>query len=241
MSPRLLNRGRSFVLVHTVLFAGISCAAYPDKPITLIVPFDPGSTSDLIARTLAAGAEKALGARLVIENHGGGGGTVGMAILANAARTLYVAVGPSDVVAHTRSMLKVPYKPLKSFTPIIAMDAVANHRPHREQGCPLEDISGTYRLREKNPGKIKYSTMGWVRPCTLRWSSSRRRTDQMDACSLQGGLRGKNRHDGAGMSTFAPPGPSSCFCKGRGHPRLVTHGRSAPPSSPTFQPQGTGL
>jgi tripartite-type tricarboxylate transporter receptor subunit TctC len=151
----------SFVLVQTVLFAGISCAAFPDKPITLIVPFDPGSTSDLIGRTLAAGAEKALGARLVVENHGGGGGTVGMAILANAAPDGYtVAVGPSDVVAHNPIMLKVPYKPLKSFTPVIAMDAVANTALIVNKDAPWKTFQEFIDYAKKNPGKIKYSTMG---------------------------------------------------------------------------------
>ena len=151
----------SFVLLQMVCFAGVSCAEYPDKPITLIVPFDPGSTSDLIARVVVIGAEKAIGARFVIENRGGGGGTVGMAVLANAKPDGYtVAVGPSDVVIHNALMLKVPYKPLKSFTPIIGMDAVANTALIVNKDAPWKTFQEFIDYAKKNPGKIKYSTMG---------------------------------------------------------------------------------
>jgi tripartite-type tricarboxylate transporter receptor subunit TctC len=151
----------SFVLVQMILFAGVARSEYPDKPITVIVPFDPGSTSDLLARTVVIGAEKAIGARFVIENRGGGGGTVGMAVLATAKPDGYtVAVGPSDVVAHNPLMLKVPYKPLKSFTAIISMDAVANTALIVNKDAPWKTFQEFMDYVKKNPGKIKYSTMG---------------------------------------------------------------------------------
>jgi tripartite-type tricarboxylate transporter receptor subunit TctC len=56
----------SFVLVQIVLFPAVSRSEYPDRPVTVLVSFDPGSTTDLIARTLTIGAEKALGTRLEI-------------------------------------------------------------------------------------------------------------------------------------------------------------------------------
>lgn len=150
-----------FVLVQMVFFAGVSCAEYPDKPVTLIVVFTPGSTTDLIGRTVAAGAEKALGTRIVIENRGGGGGTVGMAVLANAKPDGYtVAAGPSDVVVHGPLMLKVPYKPLKSFTPIIGMTAAANTALIVNKDASWKTFQEFIDYAKKNPGKIKYSSAG---------------------------------------------------------------------------------
>lgn len=151
----------SFVLVPLVFFAGVSCAEYPDRPVTLIVVFDPGSTTDLIGRTVAVGAEKALGARVVIENRGGGGGTVGMAVLANAKPDGYtIAAGPTDILVHGPLMLKVPYKPLKSFTPIIGMTAAANTGLIVNKDAPWKTFREFIDYAKKNPGKIKYSTMG---------------------------------------------------------------------------------
>ena len=149
------------VLVQMVFWAGASRAEYPDKPVTLIVVFSPGSTTDLIGRTVAVGAEKALGTRIVIENRGGGGGTVGMAMLANEKPDGYtVAAGPSDVIVHGPLMLKVPYHPLSSFTPIIGMTAAANTALLVNKDAPWKTFQEFIDYAKKNPGKIKYSSAG---------------------------------------------------------------------------------
>jgi tripartite-type tricarboxylate transporter receptor subunit TctC len=150
-----------FVLVQMIFFTGVSHSEYPDRPVTLLVVFDPGSTTDLIGRTVAVGAEKALGTRIVIENRGGGGGTVGMVVLANAKPDGYtIAAGPTDVIVHGPLMLKVPYKPLKSFTPIIGMTAAANTGLIVNKDAPWKTFQEFIDYAKKNPGKIKYSTMG---------------------------------------------------------------------------------
>jgi tripartite-type tricarboxylate transporter receptor subunit TctC len=97
----------------------------------------------------------------VIENRGGGGGTVGMAVLAIAKPDGYtVAAGPSDVVVHNPLMLKVPYKPLKSFTPIIGMTAAANTGLIVNKDALWKTFPEFIDYAKKNPGKVKYSTMG---------------------------------------------------------------------------------
>ena len=151
----------SFVLVQTILSVEVARSEYPDRPVTVLVSHDPGSTSDLIARVVAVGAEKALGTRLVVENRGGGGGTVAMAVLANAKPDGYtVCVAPSDVVIHNALMLKVPYKPLKSFTPIIGMSAAGNTALIVNKDAPWKTFPEFVDYAKKNPGKIKYSSPG---------------------------------------------------------------------------------
>ena len=151
----------SFVLVQTILSVEVARSEYPDRPVTVLVSHDPGSTSDLIARVVAVGAEKALGTRLVVENRGGGGGTVAMAVLANAKPDGYtVCVAPSDVVIHNALMLKVPYKPLKSFTPIIGMSAAGNTALIVNKDAPWKTFQEFVDYAKKNPGKIKYSSPG---------------------------------------------------------------------------------
>jgi tripartite-type tricarboxylate transporter receptor subunit TctC len=151
----------SFAFLQLIFLATVSYAEYPNGPVTLIVTFDAGSSSDLIARAVVIGAEKALGGRIVIENRGGGGGTVGMAVLTTAAPDGYtIAAAPTDVVVHGPLMLKVPYKPLRSFTPIIGMTAAANTGLIVNKDAPWKTFQEFVDYAKKNPGKIKYSTMG---------------------------------------------------------------------------------
>jgi tripartite-type tricarboxylate transporter receptor subunit TctC len=151
----------SFVFVQMILFPAVARSEYPDRPVTVLVSHDPGSTSDLVARVVAIGAEKALGTRLVVENRGGGGGTIAMAVLANAKPDGYtVCVAPSDVVVHNALMLKVPYQPLKSFTPIIGMSAAGNTALIVNKDAPWKTFQEFIDYAKKNPGKIKYSSPG---------------------------------------------------------------------------------
>jgi len=151
----------SFILGQLVLFEGFARCEYPEKPVTVLVSFDAGSTSDLIARMLAVGAEKALGTRLIYENRGGGAGTVAMALLANAKPDGYmVCATPTDTIAYVPLMLKVPFKPLKSFTPIIGMAAAANTALIVNKDAPWKTFQEFIEYAKKNPGKIRYSSAG---------------------------------------------------------------------------------
>jgi len=151
----------SLVFVQMVFFTGVCRSDYPDRPVTVLVSFDAGSTTDLIARTVAIGTEKALGARLVFENRGGGGGTVAMALLAKTKPDGYtVCATPTDTIAYTPLMQKVPFTPLKSFTPIIGMTAAANTALIVNKDAPWKTFQEFTEYAKKNPGKIKYSTAG---------------------------------------------------------------------------------
>jgi tripartite-type tricarboxylate transporter receptor subunit TctC len=151
----------ALALFQAAVSAGPASAEFPDKPITVLVSFDPGSTTDLIVRMLAVGAEKALGQRLVLENRGGGGGTVAMAVLANAKPDGYtVGAAPSDVLNYNPLVIKVTYKPLKSFTPVIGMAAAPNTALIVNKDAPWKTFQEFIDYAKKNPGKIKYSSSG---------------------------------------------------------------------------------
>jgi len=135
-------------------------AEYPERPITLLVGFAPGGSLDMSARALGAAVEKILGKPVVIENKTGGTGTVALAALLSQKPDGYtLCATPSSVLIRVPQMQKVPFKPLKSFKPIIGYTApqlgiaVKTDAPWKS----LKDLVDDAR---KHPGKIKYATTG---------------------------------------------------------------------------------
>ena len=103
-------------------------AAYPDKPIRLIVPFAAGGNADLVARLVAEGMSPTLGQTIVVESRAGAGGSIGAAAVATAAPDGYTLLtgsnGPLTVNPFVQA--KLSYDPLKDFVAI----GLANLAPH---------------------------------------------------------------------------------------------------------------
>lgn len=95
-------------------------AAYPDRPVHMVVPFGPGTTTDTISRIIAEALAKPLGQQVVVENKAGGGGTIGTAQVARAASDGYTLVmGTVGTHAINQALYKNPgYDPVKDFVPV---------------------------------------------------------------------------------------------------------------------------
>jgi tripartite-type tricarboxylate transporter receptor subunit TctC len=148
------------VMTSLVIGNGQIMAAYPDRPVSLLVGFVPGGTMDLSARALAKAVEKVLGQPVVIENKPGGTGTVALAALLSQKPDGYtLCATPSSVLIRVSQMQQVPFKPLKSFKPIIGFTSpllgivVKNDAPWKTLKDLVNDAG-------KHPGKIKYATTG---------------------------------------------------------------------------------
>lgn len=99
----------------------VQAQTYPDRPITMIVPWSPGGAADIIARLVAEPMGKALGQPVVIENRPGAGGTVGSAVIANADPDGYsILMGnvSSQAIAPAFYADTIPYDVLKDFAPV---------------------------------------------------------------------------------------------------------------------------
>lgn len=135
-------------------------AAYPERPITLLVGFAPGGSMDLSARALAKSAEKILGRPVLIENKPGGTGTVALAALLSQKHDGYTLCGtPSSVLIRVSQQQPVPFKPFASFRPLIGF-AEPQLGIVVKNDAPWKTLKDLVADAAKHPGKIKYATTG---------------------------------------------------------------------------------
>ena len=138
-----------------------SAMAWPDKPVTLIVPFPPGGSTDLIARTLIPKLQEKLGGTFIVDNKGGATGTIGAGVVARAAPDGYTllvsSLGPFVIAPHL--LTKVPYDALKDFDYItVAVQApnvlvVPAKSPHKS-------MADVIAYEKANPGKMTFASSG---------------------------------------------------------------------------------
>jgi len=151
-------------LLLAVLFVvcGVAHAAYPDKPITMIVAYSPGGGTDLIARAIAPFIEKYLGggARIVIVHRPGAGGEIGFAALANAAPDGYT-IG----FVNTPPLITVPIERSAQFGGPQRFDLLGNviddpcnFSVHSD--APFRNLKELAEFAKANPGKVTVGSSG---------------------------------------------------------------------------------
>jgi tripartite-type tricarboxylate transporter receptor subunit TctC len=135
--------------------------AWPTKPIKLIIPFPPGGTTDIVGRLTADRLGRELGTTVVVENRGGGGGSIGAAEIARATPDGYT-IGMATVSTHAVNPAcnpKLGYDPIKDFTPITNLAHTANVIVVHPK-VPANTVKELVALLKKNPGKYSYATSG---------------------------------------------------------------------------------
>lgn len=143
-------------LFATVVFA----QNYPARPVTLIVPWPPGGSTDIAMRSISVIAEKHLGQRIVIENRPGVTGTMGAAHLAQNARPDGFTISQMPItVFRLPHMMKAAFDPMNDFTWIIHLTGYTFGVVVRSES-PWKSWGELVAHAKANPGKVTYATPG---------------------------------------------------------------------------------
>jgi len=135
--------------------------AWPTKPIKWVVPFAPGGTTDILARTIGEKLAVALGQPVIVENKPGAGGGLGADFVAKAAPDGYTILGGTiSTNAINASLYKdLPYDPVKDFIPITLIARVPNMLVVNND-VPAKTVAELIALMKKNPGKYTFASSG---------------------------------------------------------------------------------
>ncbi len=152
---------RLFFVILLSVFARTVAAAYPERPIRLIVPFAPGGNIDITARTIAPGLTEQLGQSVIVENRGGAGGRIGTEVVAKAAPDGYtMLLGSSGSLTVNPAFAAVPsYDPIKDFAPtslISIVPLVLVTHP----SLPASNAREFIALAKAKPGSVMMASAG---------------------------------------------------------------------------------
>jgi tripartite-type tricarboxylate transporter receptor subunit TctC len=146
------------VAAPAILRIGAAFAAYPDRAVKIVVANTPGGPSDIIARIMAAAMQEVLGASVIVENKGGGGGNIGMGSVARADPDGYTILLSTSAFSVNPGLYETPpYDPFKDFAAICEL-AVSPHvfavKPDFNAGTMKEFVA----LAKADPDKFNVST-----------------------------------------------------------------------------------
>ncbi|MFJ1301007.1 Bug family tripartite tricarboxylate transporter substrate binding protein [Pseudomonadota bacterium AL_CKDN230030165-1A_HGKHYDSX7] len=165
-------------LIGTTLAGAAAHAAYPERPIKLIVPFPAGGTTDTVARFIAQGMGEKLGQSVIVDYKAGAATIIGADTVAQSAPDGYTLLLGTATTFTINPILypKLSYDPLKSFTPIgvIGTTPLAIMATQNE---PAKDLKGLIDNLRKDPGKYSYGSHGNGTPvhfaAEMLWSAAK--------------------------------------------------------------------
>ena len=133
---------------------------FPTRPIRLIIPFTAGSATDLLARRIATKMGENWNQQVVVDNRGGGGGTVGMSIVAKASPDGYTLLTHSIAFAMSSALYsKLPFDPIKDFAPASQL-AVSTSLMVIAPSLGVKSVKELIALAKQKPGQLSFGSSG---------------------------------------------------------------------------------
>ncbi|MDO9404702.1 MAG: tripartite tricarboxylate transporter substrate binding protein [Polaromonas sp.] len=165
---RSSNRRQALILAASALAAAVTpaafaqgdSAAFPDRPVKIIVPFAPGAGTDAMGRLIAQKLGEVMKATFVVDNRAGASGAIGTQLVAQSPAdgyTLLLVASPFTTVA--ASLPTAGYDPLRSFTPV-GMIASGPLVWAANTALPVTDMKSLVRLAKEKPGQLNYGSAG---------------------------------------------------------------------------------
>jgi tripartite-type tricarboxylate transporter receptor subunit TctC len=147
----------SMVLALTAAIT--SAQTYPTKPVRFLIPYTPGGSTDILGRLIATKLSERLGKQFVVDNRGGAGSIIGTEIGSKATPDGYTVVFTGSSFTTEPVLQKLPYDPVKSFTPI-AKVATGPFVLTVHPGVPAKSVKELIALAKQKPGQLVFGTSG---------------------------------------------------------------------------------
>jgi tripartite-type tricarboxylate transporter receptor subunit TctC len=154
----------SLLLKTAGLLLALTTAAaaqeYPTKPIRMIIPFPPGGSNDVVGRLFATHLSERLGKQVIVDNRGAGaGGIVGTEVVANSPHDGYTIGIISLAHAVNPWLYKLPYDPIKAFTPVGILGSGPNVLVINPE-LPIHSVKELIAAAKEKPGQLQYASAG---------------------------------------------------------------------------------
>src|SRR3954466_9433162 len=151
---------RSIACIALVFFAAVAQAqGYPNKPVRLIVPFPPGGSNDVVGRVIAIQLSERLGQSVVVDNRGGGGGTIGMNAAAKAPADGYTILMISVGYPVSIALNAMPRESLQWYVPVSSIGTGPSLWVLRTS-LPAHSMQGLITLAKQKPGQLNAGAAG---------------------------------------------------------------------------------
>jgi tripartite-type tricarboxylate transporter receptor subunit TctC len=142
------------------LLPSATFATYPERPVTIVVPFAPGGANDVVVRIIQQPLGEALGQPIIVENRGGAGGNIGFGFVARARPDGYtLLLAPNSFTVNPSLYDKVSYDPLKDFEPVAEITFFPVTFAVRPD-LGVNTLGELIARAKEMPGKLNYSTPG---------------------------------------------------------------------------------
>jgi tripartite-type tricarboxylate transporter receptor subunit TctC len=143
------------VLTGLMVTPSVAQGAWPNRQVTMVVPFLAGGSADIVGRAVAEHLSAAIGQPIVVENRGGAAGNVGAATVAKAAPDGYTLLLATTGPAATATLMykKLSFDARRDFTPIVLIGKTPVIIVTRPDG-PIKDMKGLIAFAKANPGKL---------------------------------------------------------------------------------------
>ena len=157
---QLLGHGGAAALATLPWLPSHAQAAWPAKPLRLVVPFAPGGSSEIVARSIAGEMAKTIGQNVFVDNKPGAAGNIAMQEVANAEDGHTLILGHIGTLAVNPYIFsKLPYDPARDFVPVTLVSKVPSlYVVHPD--LPVKDLRDFVAYAKTKPGQLNYGSAG---------------------------------------------------------------------------------